>query len=291
APPGTGGVAALTGALGQLGANKRVLVIGAHPDDEDTELLALLSRGMGVQAAYLSLSRGEGGQNLIGQELGPELGIIRTEALLAARQLDGARQFFTRAYDFGYSKTAEETFRFWPRDSLLADVLSVIRQFRPQIVVSIFSGTPRDGHGQHQVSGILARQAFEVLKDSSWGPVKLYRTTRFDTAGTTLLLQGGALDPVAGQSYHQLAMAGRSAHRSRPRSRPRPACRSMASRTTASSWAANGSRSRRRCGTLGTPRSGSTASSCRGRPGGWWSGSTPRPRPSPAGRSRPAASP
>jgi len=214
APPGTGGVAALTGALGQLGANKRVLVIGAHPDDEDTELLALLSRGMGVQAAYLSLSRGEGGQNLIGQELGPELGIIRTEELLAARQLDGARQFFTRAYDFGYSKTAEETFRFWPRDSLLADVLSVIRQFRPQIVVSIFSGTPRDGHGQHQVSGILARQAFEVLKDSSWGPVKLYRTTRFDTAGTTLLLQGGALDPVAGQSYHQLAMAGRSRHRS-----------------------------------------------------------------------------
>src|SRR5437899_11106801 len=90
---------------------------------------------MGVQAAYLSVSRGEGGQNLIGQELGPELGIIRTEELLAARQLDGARQFFTRAYDFGYSKTAEETFRFWPRDSLLADVLSVIRQFRPQIEI------------------------------------------------------------------------------------------------------------------------------------------------------------
>jgi len=137
APPGTGGVAALTGALGQLGANKRVLVIGAHPDDEDTELLALLSRGMGVQAAYLSLTRGEGGQNLIGPELGPELGIIRTEELLAARQLDGARQFFTRAYDFGYSKTAEETFRFWPRDSLLADLLDVMRRFRPQIVVSI----------------------------------------------------------------------------------------------------------------------------------------------------------
>jgi LmbE family N-acetylglucosaminyl deacetylase len=214
APPGTGGVAALTGALGQLGANKRVLVIGAHPDDEDTELLVLLSRGAGAQAGYLSLTRGEGGQNLIGPELGPELGIIRTEELLAARQLDGAHQFFTRAYDFGFSKTAEETFRFWPRDSLLADVLDVIRRFRPQILVSIFSGTPRDGHGQHQVAGILARQAFEILKDSSWGPVKLYRTTRFDTAGTSVLLQGGALDPVAGQSYHQLAMAGRSRHRS-----------------------------------------------------------------------------
>src|SRR5207244_4134567 len=213
-PPGTGGVAALAGALKQLGANKRVLVIGAHPDDEDTELLAILSRGGGVRAAYLSLSRGEGGQNLIGPELGPELGIIRTEELLAARQLDGARQFFTRAYDFGFSKTADETFRFWPRDSLLVDVLAVIRRFRPQIVVSIFSGTPRDGHGQHQVAGILARQAFEALRDSSWGPVKLYRAAWSDTGATTLRLDGGALDPLAGRSYHQIAMAGRSRHRS-----------------------------------------------------------------------------
>ena len=213
-PPGTGGVAALAGALKQLGANKRVLVIGAHPDDEDTELLAILSRGGGVRAAYLSLSRGEGGQNLIGPELGPELGIIRTEELLAARQLDGARQFFTRAYDFGFSKTADETFRFWPRDSLLVDVLAVIRRFRPQIVVSIFSGTPRDGHGQHQVAGIVARQAFETLRDSSWGPVKLYRAAWSDTGATTLRLDGGALDPLAGRSYHQIAMAGRSRHRS-----------------------------------------------------------------------------
>jgi len=213
-PPGTGGVAALAGALKQLGANKRVLVIGAHPDDEDTELLAILSRGMGVRAAYLSLSRGEGGQNLIGPELGPEPGIIRTEELLAARQLDGARQFFTRAYDFGFSKTADETFRFWPRDSLLVDVLAVIRRFRPQIVVSIFSGTPRDGHGQHQVAGIVARQAFETLRDSSWGPVKLYRAAWSDTGATTLRLDGGALDPLAGRSYHQIAMAGRSRHRS-----------------------------------------------------------------------------
>ncbi len=214
APPGTGGVVALADALQALGANKRVLVIGAHPDDEDTELLALLSRGMGARAAYLSLTRGEGGQNLIGPELGSELGIIRTEELLAARRLDGARQFFTRAYDFGFSKTADESFRFWPRDSLLADVVEVIRRFRPQIIVSIFSGTPRDGHGQHQVAGMLARQAFDLLRDSSWGPVKLYRSTRFDTAATTLTLQGGELDPVTGRSYHQIAMAGRSRHRS-----------------------------------------------------------------------------
>ena len=214
APPGTGGVAALTGALGQLGANKRVLVIGAHPDDEDTELLALLSRGMGVQAAYLSLTRGEGGQNLIGPELGPELGIIRTEELLAARQLDGARQFFTRAYDFGYSKTVDETFRFWPRDSILKDVLDVIRRFRPQIIIAVFSGTPADGHGHHQVSAILARQAFDLLRDSAGGPQKFFRSTRGDPSATTLTLPVGILDPIIGQSYFQIAMASRSRHRS-----------------------------------------------------------------------------
>src|SRR3989449_6649526 len=129
------------------------------------------------------------------------MALIRAGAPVAAGAHDAPRQFFTRAFDFGYSKTAEETFRFWPRDSLLADVLDVIRRFRPQIVVSIFSGTPRDGHGQHQVAGILARQAFEILKDSSWGPVKLYRTTRFDTAGTTPPLQAGALAPGPGPSY------------------------------------------------------------------------------------------
>jgi len=212
--PGTGGVAALAAALTQLGADKRVLVIGAHPDDENSDLLAFLSRGLGARVAYLSLSRGEGGQNVIGPELGPELGIIRTEELLAARREDGAQQFFTRAYDFGFSKTAAETFHFWPRDSLLADVLAILRRFRPQIVVSIFAGTPRDGHGQHQVSGIVARQAFELLRDSSWGPRKLYRSANYDTAGATLTLDAGLLDPVLGRSYHQIAMAGRSRHRS-----------------------------------------------------------------------------
>ena len=214
APPGTGGVAALAGILEQLGANKRVLVIGAHPDDEDTQLLVLLSRGLGAQAAYLSLTRGEGGQNLIGPELGPGLGIIRTEELLAARELDGARQYFTRAYDFGFSKSADESFRFWPRDSLLKDVVDVIRRFRPQIIVSVFAGTPADGHGQHQVAGLLARQAFDLLRDSTWGPVKLYRSTRGDSGATTLALPVGTLDPVIGQSYYQLAMASRSRHRS-----------------------------------------------------------------------------
>ncbi|HWZ29026.1 MAG TPA: PIG-L family deacetylase, partial [Gemmatimonadales bacterium] len=214
APAGTGGVAALADDLRRLGAAKRVLVIGAHPDDEDTQLLAYLSRGLGADAAYLSLSRGEGGQNVIGEELGPELGIIRSEELLAARRLDGARQFFTRAYDFGFSKNSDESFRFWPRDSVLKDVVDIIRRFRPQVIVSIFTGTPRDGHGQHQVAGQVARQAFELLKDSSWGPVKFYRSSFFDTASTTLRIAAGTIDPLVGESYFQIAMAGRSQHRS-----------------------------------------------------------------------------
>ena len=214
APAGTGGIAALADDLRRLGATKRVLVIGAHPDDEDTQLLAYLSRGLGVDAAYLSLTRGEGGQNVIGEELGPELGIIRSEELLAARRLDGAHQFFTRAYDFGFSKNIDEAFRFWPRDSVLKDVVDVIRRFRPQVIVSIFTGTPRDGHGQHQVAGAVARQAFELLKDSAWGPVKFYRSSFFDTAGTTLRVAAGTLDPLVGESYFQIAMAGRSQHRS-----------------------------------------------------------------------------
>ncbi len=230
-PSGTGGVAALVSTLRQLGGNKRVLMIGAHPDDEDTQLLVLLSRGMGAQAAYLSLTRGEGGQNLIGPELGPELGIIRTEELLAARELDGARQFFTRAYDFGFSKSVEETFRFWPRDSILKDVVAVIRRFRPQIIIAVFSGTLADGHGHHQVSAILARQAFDLLRDSAGGPQKFYRSTRGDPTATTLTLPVGTLDPILGQSYFQIAMASRSRHRSQDMGqlqRPGPAASGLA---------------------------------------------------------------
>jgi LmbE family N-acetylglucosaminyl deacetylase len=210
-----------------LGHYKRVLVIGAHPDDEDTELLTILVRGMGAEAAYLSLNRGEGGQNLIGPELGEALGLLRTEELLAARRLDGARQFFTRAYDFGFSKTLDETWTHWPREEVLKDVVRIVRKFRPQIIVSIFSGTPKDGHGQHQAAGWAAREAFRIAGDSSrfpelmkeegllpWTPLKLYRSARFDTAATTLTLNGGQLDPAVGKSFHQIAMAGRSLHRS-----------------------------------------------------------------------------
>jgi len=210
-----------------LGHHKRVLMIAAHPDDEDTELLTVLVRGMGAEAGYLSLNRGEGGQNLIGSELGEALGLLRSEELLAARRLDGAQQFFTRAYDFGFSKNLTDTWAHWPQDSVLKDVVRIIRRFRPQIVVSIFTGTPRDGHGQHQAAGWAAQEAYRVAGDSSvfpellteeglppWMPLKLYRSARFDTAATTLTLDGGALDPAVGQSYHQIAMRGRSLHRS-----------------------------------------------------------------------------
>jgi LmbE family N-acetylglucosaminyl deacetylase len=225
-PPSTGGVVALEQELRLLGHYKRVLVIGAHPDDEDTELLTVLVRGEGAEAAYLSLNRGEGGQNVIGPELGEALGLLRTEELLAARRLDGARQFFTRAYDFGFSKTQDETWTHWPRDSVLKDVVRILRRFRPQVVVSIFSGTPRDGHGQHQAAGWAAQEAFRIAGDATrfpelageglkpWTPLKLYRSTRFDSAATTLVLEGGVLDPAVGKSYHQIAMAGRSLHRS-----------------------------------------------------------------------------
>jgi LmbE family N-acetylglucosaminyl deacetylase len=226
-PPSTGGVVTLDRELRMLGHDERVLMIGAHPDDEDTELLTVLVRGMGAEAAYLSLNRGEGGQNLIGPELGEALGLIRTEELLAARRLDGARQYFTRAYDFGYSKTLDETWQHWPRDTILKDVVRIVRRFRPQIIVSVFSGTPKDGHGQHQAAGWAAMEAFRAAGDSTrfpelareeglapWSPRKLYRSTRFDTAATTTALEGGELDRAVGLSYHQIAMAGRSLHRS-----------------------------------------------------------------------------
>ena len=221
---GRGGVA-LAELIAGLGNTTRVLMIGAHPDDEDTRLLTWLARGQHVEAAYLSLTRGDGGQNLIGNELGEALGVIRTEELLAARRIDGAHQYFTRAYDFGFSKTAEESYSHWPHDSLLGDVVTVVRAFRPQVIVAVFSGTPADGHGQHQVSGILARESYDVSGDtvrfpvSRYGPVwtaaKFYRDRSYFGAGdNALTINVGAYDPLLGVSYAQIAAASRSQHKS-----------------------------------------------------------------------------
>ena len=219
------GAAELGLALRKLGPTQRVLMVGAHPDDENTAILATLALGAGADVAYLSLTRGEGGQNGIGSELQEALGIIRTEELLAARRLDGARQYFSRAYDFGFSKSADEAFQHWPADSILADAVAVIREFRPDIVITIFTGTPADGHGQHQVAGIIARRAFNAAGDPALFPDQLerglrpHRPARLYQAlwrgGTDgLALQTGRYDPLLGYSYHQIALESRGRHRS-----------------------------------------------------------------------------
>ena len=203
---------------------RRVLVIGAHPDDEDNQIIAWLDRGGNARTAYLSLTRGDGGQNLIGNELGEALGVIRTQELLAARRVDGADQYFTRAYDFGFSKSAEETYRHWPKDSLLNDVVKVVRAFRPQIIIAIFSGTPRDGHGQHQVSAMLAKEAYERSMDTvrfpvsqfgaPWTVSKLYRDAWFNFNQATLRINVGEYSPELGKSYAEVAGESRSQHKS-----------------------------------------------------------------------------
>ena len=218
------GAAALAEAVEGLGVTARVLMIGAHPDDEDTRLVTWLARGRHVETAYLSLTRGDGGQNLIGNELGEALGAIRTEELLAARRIDGARQYFTRAYDFGFSKSADETYRHWPKDTLLGDVVRVVRAFRPHVIVAVFSGTERDGHGHHTVSGLLAREVFDAAADTAryprafgeaWATSKLYHNrTYWRHEGATYRYDAGEYDPVLGMSYAEIAGRSRSQHKS-----------------------------------------------------------------------------
>ena len=220
------GLAATALYLRQLDGVKRVLMIAAHPDDEDTSLLATLARGMGAETAYLSLSRGEGGQNFIGPRLHEGLGVIRTGELVAARALDGGEQYFTRAFDFGYSKSLDEALELWPLEEVLRDVVFVVRKFRPHVIVSVFSGTPRDGHGQHQLAGVAAREAFAAAGNperfaelaaagvAPWAPSKLYRSVRFSPGEATLSVPSGDFDPVLGRSHFQLAMESRSRHRS-----------------------------------------------------------------------------
>ena len=246
-PPSTGGLSAIEPQLKKLVTNKRILVVGAHPDDENTALLALVARGMGGEAGYLSLSRGEGGQNLIGEELGVGLGLIRSQELAAARRLDGARQFFTRAYDFGFSKSLEEALRFWPKEEILKDAVRIIRRFRPQVVFATFTGTDKDGHGQHQESGVVAREAYGVAGDpqafpelaseglAPWKPTTLVRSNWFDDSNA-IRLETGGVDPLTGRSYQQIAMAGRSLHRSQEMGRIQPAGPSQ----TGAIWEAGG---------------------------------------------------
>jgi LmbE family N-acetylglucosaminyl deacetylase len=226
--------------LDRLGTLGSIMMIGAHPDDENTALLAYFSRGRHVRTAYLSLTRGEGGQNLIGSEQGDALGVIRTEELLAARKIDGSEQFFTRAIDFGFSKTPEETLTKWPRDQVLGDVVWNIRRFRPDVIVLRFSGTPRDGHGQHQASAILAREAFSLAADPSKYPEQLQwvkpwqaRRLMYNVIAFTaeqekeaqkmadrVELDLGEYNPELGYSYGEIAGMSRSQHRTQAMGAP-----------------------------------------------------------------------
>ncbi len=152
-------------ALEKLNVLGPALYVGAHPDDENTAVLAYLSKGRKYRTAYLSVTRGEGGQNLIGPEQGVEIGLIRTQELLSARRIDGAEQFFTRAVDFGYSKTAEETFAFWGKEKTLGDIVWVIRKFRPDVIMSRFSTQQAGGHGHHIATALLIKEAFAAAAD------------------------------------------------------------------------------------------------------------------------------
>src|SRR5215204_1685761 len=150
------GAIGLAQILKKLNTTKSVMMIGAHPDDEDSGLLAYLARGENARTAYLSLTRGDGGQNIIGPELFEALGVIRTEELIQARKLDGAEQYFTRAYDYGFSKTLDEAKQKWDEKIILCDVVRVIRSYQPLVVIAQFTGTAADGHGHHQYAGYIS---------------------------------------------------------------------------------------------------------------------------------------
>jgi LmbE family N-acetylglucosaminyl deacetylase len=221
-------------ALQKLNVLGRVLYIAAHPDDENTNLMAFWANGSLYDAAYLSVTRGDGGQNILGPELGERLGVIRTEELLDARRIDHARQFFTRALDFGFSKTADETLHIWDHDKILADVVWVIRSFRPDVIVTRFSPDDDKTHGHHTASAILAQEAFAAAADPNRFPeqlafVKPWQATRlvwntspffftnrnlpFDPTGLTVLEAGG-YNPLLGKAYTEIAAASISMHKS-----------------------------------------------------------------------------
>ncbi len=200
-----------------LTVTARVLIVGAHPDDEDTRLITWLSRGKSIETAYLSLTRGESGVNVAGYELGDGLGAVRTAEVLEARRIDGAQQFFTRAYDFGFSRTASETFQHWPREAVLGDVVTVIRSFRPHVIIARYLGSPDDSDGHHEASALLAREAFEVAGDTARFPVARHgfpwRPSTLYGPGSGLTIDVEGFDPVSGRTWTALAAASRAVHR------------------------------------------------------------------------------
>ena len=214
----------------KLGVFGSVLYVAAHPDDENTRLLAYLANEKKYRTGYLSLTRGDGGQNLVGDEQGIDLGLIRTQELLSARRIDGAEQFFTRAYDFGYSKNPEEALRIWGHDKILSDVVWVIRKFRPDVIITRFPATGEGGHGHHTASAILAGEAFDAAADSTkfreqlqyvsvWQAKRLlWNTFNFGNTNTTredqFKIDCGVYNPILGKSYGEIAAESRSRHKS-----------------------------------------------------------------------------
>ena len=210
-----------------------VLYVAAHPDDENTRVITYLARGRGYRTAYLSLTRGDGGQNLLGPQFGEQLGVARTQELLAARRLDGGRQYFTRAKDFGFSKDYRETLRIWDRQEVLADIVRVIRSFRPDVMVTRFSPQPGGTHGHHTASTVLAIEAFKLAGDpqafpeqlselTPWQPLRIvYNVGIAGTGAAVSLDEGtgavkmdvGGLDPALGESFASIAARSRAMHK------------------------------------------------------------------------------
>ena len=209
-----------------------VLYMAAHPDDENTNIIAWLSNEKLAATAYLSLTRGDGGQNLIGPEIREELGLIRTQELLAARRIDGGRQFFTRAIDFGFSKSADEAFSIWGKEAVLSDAVKILRQYQPDIIITRFPPDARAGHGHHTASAIVAGDAFEMAAKSdvvpeqvksfgTWQVKRLYtntgrwwnQTINENTPGVITLDVGG-YSPLLGKSYSEISALSSSQHKS-----------------------------------------------------------------------------
>src|SRR2546423_10055514 len=225
-------------ALRRLGVTGSVLYVGAHPDDENTALMAYLARERGVRTAYLSLTRGDGGQNLLGTEKGELLGLVRTQELLAARRIDGAEQFFTRAIDFRFSKSPGEALGIWGDDEVLSDVGWVIRRFRPDVIIMRFPTTGEGGHGHHTASAILAVEAFDAAADPArfpeqlkyvevWKPKRLvWNSFNFrpgekpKDADKLLSVDVGAFNPLLGKSYTEIAAESRTMHKSQGQGTP-----------------------------------------------------------------------
>ena len=221
--------------LKRLPVSGTILYVAAHPDDENTRLIAYLAQQKGLEVYYLSLTRGDGGQNLIGNELGDGLGVIRTQELLAARRVDGGKQLFSRARDFGFSKNPEETFKIWNRREVLRDAVKIIRDIQPDVIITRFSPDPAPTHGHHTASAILAKEAFAVAATDSfandmrhfnqvpWQAKRVYwnissfffqgREKEFN-ANNYLKIDIGTFNPIRGKGYQEIASESRSMHKS-----------------------------------------------------------------------------